>query len=64
MTAWDECLEAATSTGHTAEQASQCKGCELECLFCPFDDDGGPKLQQSDLRFPLGHWDNLGMPED
>ena len=62
MNIWDLCLEAAIGDGHTIEEALQCRGCELECLFCPFDDEEVPGLQQNDMRFPLGHFDDLGMP--
>jgi len=64
LTKWGLCQEAAARAGHDLERASQCKDGELECLFCPFDDQPQPgALQQNDLRFALGHWDSLGMPQ-
>ena len=60
---WYLCLEAATRAGHSVEEALKCQGCELECLFCPFEEDGEvPGLQRNDMRFPLGHFDDLGVP--
>ena len=60
LTMWDKCFEAARRAGYTFVEASLCRDGELECLYCPFrEGETAGALQQTDLEFPHGNWDDL-----
>ena len=64
-TGWDLCSDVALEAGHTKEEAEACTNGSLGCPDCPWQDEPRPgALSQSDWRYPHGHWDSLGMPQN